>query len=110
MKKLRGFYMLNESLRRLGLKEVRELPKPLPVPHLDDIVRLAFSLIDPNLFPAPSWLLHVEAIDPKDADHASRLADEHSDKIKSYEHAEQKLAYFQGVLDWVSLQAAEESL
>ena len=99
MKGIRGFYLLNDSLRRLGLREVRELPKPPPVRSLDEIVRLAFILIDPNLFPEPSWLLHVEAIDLKDADHATRLADQHRDKVQAFEHVELKLAHFQGVLD-----------
>lgn len=75
MKDMRGFYLLNNSLRRLGLREVRELPKPPATRSLEDITRLAFTLIDRNLFPEPSWLLHVEAINVKDDDHAARLAD-----------------------------------
>lgn len=105
MKGIRGFYLLNDSLRRLGLREVRELPKPPPTPSLEDIVRLAFTLIDPNLFPEPSWLLHVEAIEPRDADHATRLADHFRDNIRSFDQVELKLAYFQGVLDRVFLEA-----
>jgi hypothetical protein len=62
-KPMRGHFLLNDSLRRLGLREVRELPKPPSARSLDDIVRLAFNLIDRNLFPEPSWLRHVEAID-----------------------------------------------
>ena len=106
MKGPRGFYLLNDSLRRLGLREVRELPKPPSAPSLEDIVRLAFTLIDRNLFPEPSWLLHVEAIDAKDADHATRLADRYRDKVEAFDHAELKLAYFQGVLDWASMEAS----
>jgi len=94
-KAMRGYYLLNDSLRRLGLRQVREMPKPPPAPSLDDIVRLAFCLIDRNLFPEPSWLLDVEAIDAKDADHAVRLANRYREKVEGFEHVELKLAYFQ---------------
>jgi hypothetical protein len=106
MKGMRGFYLLNDSLRRLGLREVRELPKPVARRSLEDIVRLAFTLIDRNLFPAPSWLLPVEAIELRDADHARNLASRYRDKVASYRHVELKLAYFHGVLDWVALEEA----
>jgi hypothetical protein len=86
MKGMRGFYLLNESLRRLGLREVRELPAEPESRSLEDIVRLAFTLIDRDLFPEPSWLLHVEAIDAKDADHARKLADQYRNKVGSYDN------------------------
>lgn len=105
-KHMRGHYLLNDSLRRLGLREARELPQPLPEPGLEEIVRLAFCLIDPRLFPAPSWLLPAEAISAKDADHAVRLAEKHRDEVEALEHVELKLAYFQGVLDAASMEAS----
>jgi hypothetical protein len=107
MKGIRGFYLLNESLRRLGLREVRELPAQPDSRSLEDVVRLAFTLIDRELFPEPSWLLHVEAIDVKDADHAQKLADQYREKVASLDSVPLKLAYFQGVLDWVSMEKVE---
>jgi hypothetical protein len=104
LKGIRGFYLLNESLRRMGLREVRELPSEPDSRSLEDIVRLAFTLIDRDLFPEPSWLLHVEAVDLKDADHATRLADRYREAVVSHDSAPLKLAYFQGVLDWVSME------
>jgi hypothetical protein len=98
-KHMRGHYLLNDSLRRLGLKEVRKLPKPPPEPGLEGIIRLAFTLIDDGLFPAPSWLLNVDAINAKDADHAVRLADQYRAAVQECSNVELKLAYFQGVLD-----------
>jgi hypothetical protein len=68
MKGIRGFYLLNASLRRLGLREVTELPQPPSTPSLEDVVRLAFALIDPDLFPKPYWMQKVESIDAKDVD------------------------------------------
>lgn len=99
MKEIPGFYLLNATLHRLGLPLVKQQPVELPTRSLEDIVRLAFTLIDRNLFPAPSWLLDVEAIDLKDADHARRMADQYRDKVQSCDQIELKLAYFAGVLD-----------
>ena len=109
LKDIEGMYLLNESLRRLGLREVKEIPKEPYARSLEDIVRLAFTLIDRELFPEPSWLLHAALIDLKDADHASKLAAQYREKVDSYDSAQLKLAYFQGVLDWVSLEEAERS-
>jgi len=103
MPELPGYYLLNATLHRLGLPLVRQLPDPPKRRSLEDIVRLAFCLIDRNLFPEPSWLLHVKAIEASDADHALRLAGRCRDTLQAFEHVELKLAYFQGVLDWASL-------
>lgn len=99
MKGIRGFYLLNASLRRLGLREVPKLPEEPATRSLEKIVRLAFSLIDPELFPPPSWLLTVEELDPKDADHARLLADQHREAATALDCAELKVAYLGGVLD-----------
>ena len=107
MKGIRGFYLLNESLRRLGLREVPGLPQDPASPGLEDIVRLAFTLIDRDLFPEPSWLLHAEGIDLKDADHAGILADRHREAVASFGSVPLKLAYFQGVLDAASMVEAD---
>jgi hypothetical protein len=50
----------------------------------------------------------VEAIDAKDADHATRLADQHRDKVESFEAAELKFSYYHGVLDWAAMEASEK--
>jgi len=104
-KAMRGHYLLNDSLRRLGLPEVRSLPTAPAQPGLEGIVRLAFSLIDRTLFPEPSWLLAADEIHAKDADHAVRLADQHRAQVEGYENAELKIAYFQGVLDWAAMES-----
>lgn len=108
LKDLRGFYKLNDSLRRLGLKEVRELPKPPSAPSMEDVMRLGFTFIDELLFPAPSWLLNAEVIDGKTADHALRLAEQHRAEVEALDHVALKMAYFQGALDAAHLMDAEE--
>jgi len=55
MAKRPGFYRLNESRCRMGLREVASLPD-VTRRSAEDLVRLAFTLIDPDLFPAPSWM------------------------------------------------------
>lgn len=65
----------------------------------EDILRLAFTMIDHELFPAPSWLLTVDALDLKDADHARLLADLHREPVNEFDSAVEKLAYFGGTLD-----------
>jgi hypothetical protein len=96
---LRGYYLLNESLQRLGSREVRELPKAPKARSLEDIARLAFTLIDPVIFPAPPWLLAVDVMDVRDFVHAEGLADNHRQQVEALEIAAEKLHYFAGVLD-----------
>jgi len=47
MKGIRGFYRLNESLKRLGLREVPCLPVEASKRSVEDILRLALNRIDP---------------------------------------------------------------
>ena len=46
MKGMRGFYLLNESLRKMGLPEVSEMPSAPRKRSLEDIARLAFTLVE----------------------------------------------------------------
>lgn len=102
MKGMRGFYLLNDSLRRLGLREVQKLPLDPERRSLEEIMRYAFTLIDRILFPEPTWASEAEVIDLRDMDHARSLADQHRDTVAGLEHHALKLQYFQGVLDGVS--------
>ena len=92
-------YYLNASLRRLGLKEVAELPKAPPQPSLENITRFAFTIIDSDLFPAPSWLRFTEMIDERVADHALLLANTHRDNVEALDDVRVKISYFQATLD-----------
>jgi hypothetical protein len=96
---VKGFYKLNDSLARLGLRPVMKLPDPLPTRTTDDIIRLAFHAIDPEVFPAPSWLLDAEAIDGADASHAELLVEKHAAHVAKLDSDREKQAYRQGVLD-----------
>lgn len=96
---MRGRYYLNRSLKKLGLPTVTELPEPACTRGLEDIARLAFTIIDPIVFPAPPWMLTEEFIDIMAADHARRMADQYREKVETCKSIEEKLAYFAGVLD-----------
>lgn len=96
---MKGHYYLNRSLSRLGLPTVAELPEEIRARGLEDIARLAFTIIDPEIFPAPPWLLPVESIDAATADHARRLADQYRDGVQAQRTTEEKLQYFAGALD-----------
>lgn len=109
-KHLKGFYHLNGSLRRLGLPEVSELPKEPALRTTEDIVRFAFAVMDPNVFPAPSWLLDVEVIDSRDTDHAALLMEKHGAALAELDSDRLKHAYMQGILDahhWMKVEAEE---
>jgi hypothetical protein len=99
MKGLRGFYRLNDSLRRLGLREVPSLPGSDTKRTTEDILQLALALIDPDVFPAPSWMLDVEVLEMRDADHARLLAEKHTEPINALATALEKIHYARGVMD-----------
>ncbi len=99
MKGLKGFYKLNESLFRMGLKPVSSLPDAPIDRTTEEIVRLAFSMIDPELFPAPSWLLSVASISGRDANHAVLISEKHSPDVLALPSHIEKIHYLQGVLD-----------
>jgi hypothetical protein len=106
MKGMRGFYLLNDSLRRLGLREVQKLPLDPERRSLEEIMRYAFTLIDRILFPEPTWANEIEVIDIRDMDHARSLANQHRVNVDGLEHHALKLQYFQGVLDGVATMEA----
>jgi hypothetical protein len=107
---IKGHYFLNRSLQQLGLPTVTKLPRAERSRSLDDIVRLAFTIIDPMLFPAPPWMLSVESIDVATVDHARRLADQHREQVTSLRTTEEKLQYFAGVLDAQVVMEADDRL
>ncbi len=98
MKGLRGYYLMNESRRRLGLSELDEVPGG-EKRSAEGLLRLGFSMIDRILFPEPAWIGLVESIDPMEYDHAIAMADRYRDSVESLASVGEKLAYFQGVLD-----------
>lgn len=105
---MRGRYLLNASLHRMKLPTVEKLPVEDLKRSLEDITRFAFTLIDSDLFPAPSWLLGVEALDAVECDHALRLAELYRDRVESYSSPQEKLGYFAGVLDAVYMTGQDE--
>ena len=98
VKGIRGFYRLNESLSRMGLREVASLPD-VTRRSAEDLVRLAFTLIDPEIFPAPSWMAREDPLDAQDVHHALRIAEQHRASVEALPTAQEKLAFLAGALD-----------
>lgn len=99
MKGIRGFYRLNESLKRLGLREAPCLPVDASKRSIEDIFRLALTMIDPTIFPMPPWAIVQEEWDLQEIDHAKHLAEMHWEAIESLESFQEKVAYVAGALD-----------
>ena len=91
----------------MGLKEVAELPKAPPQPSLENITRFAFTMIDRDLFPEPSWLLFTELIEEREADHALLLANSHRDNVEALYDVRVKMSYFHATLDVATTLDAE---
>ena len=109
-KGLRGFFKLNESLRRLGLQEETELPEWKASAHsTEDIIRLAFNAMDSQLFPGPTWLLDAETLDERDFSHASMIFQRYVAAVEALQSDREKIGYFQGVLDAAYLQEKDRS-
>ena len=98
VKGLKGFYCLNDSLRRLGMREVQSLPG-LVKRSGEDIVRLAFTLIDPEVFPAPPWMLSDEPVDVRDLEAAYWIVERCREAVEALEHPILKIQYMAGYLD-----------
>ena len=92
-KHLRGYFRLNESLCRMGLKEVPHLPEELPPRSIEEIVRMAFHLMEPDVFPAPTWMLFVEQITEAEASLARDYIEKHDLALKDCESDVLKQAY-----------------
>jgi len=99
LKGIRGFYLLNDSLRRLGLREVPSLPRDDSGPSREDLLRMAFAIIDPPLFADPLWWLTTDSVEMKDADHVNLLVATHRAAVTAYDDPHEKVAYYQGALD-----------
>ena len=97
LKGVPGYFLLNESRRLMGLPPVLDLPGEHSSHSLEDITRLAFTLIDPLTFPAPPWLLGEETIAARDFSHAGLLVERHRSKVEALENIHLKLAYFGGI-------------
>lgn len=109
MKGIRGFFLLNASLRRLGLREVPKLPEEIPARTPEEIIHLAFHVIDPEIFHPPSWLLNVQTIDEVDLHHAELIFAQHSGHVAILENDRLKYGYLQGVLDHAAMEAVDRA-
>jgi hypothetical protein len=104
--RLRGSYRLNESLLRLGLRPVSALPTKKSRSQAD-MLRWAFSDIEPKLFPIPGWALDC-AFDRFQEDAARFLVLEHGPWLATLQTDVEKQEYLAGAVDaYEELEALE---
>lgn len=101
LKGIRGFYKLNESLHRLGLREVAKLPESTAPRSIEDIVRLAFHLLDPDLIPMPAWMTvgEEDSFDFRDFEHAKHLLDLLGQEYLGLGSPAEKLSFIEGAVN-----------
>jgi len=109
LKELRGFYRLNESLRRLGLPPVDQLPRA-PAGGLDKrvLADIALDLCTPDEQPIPSELLD-QALTGDEVLEVVRLKGAYRQELSTLHSREERLAFAQGVKDaaYMSAQALQ---
>ncbi len=96
LKGLRGFYLLNESLVRLGLRPVPALPAK-QTRSRGDLLRWAFWMLDPLLFSRPGWVMNSHR-QTDDEWISALLAQVHGPRLNALGSVEEKLAYAEGAV------------
>ena len=100
IKEVQGYYLLNESLVRLGLPPVSELPAtPDAAQREKQLVELALNLAAPDVVPMPSWMLTDDRLTAHEKSHVALLAMHHHRKMQDITLLPDRLDYLQGVLD-----------
>lgn len=99
IKGVKKYYALNESLKRLGLREVErplifESKRPL-----EEIARLAFWIIDPDHFLEPSWASEEHELNENETRIAAEIIETHESNLLSFENPALRIQYAQGVID-----------
>ena len=116
--KLYGARLFNVASVREHLAKQEAMEASFKVPELpveplsrtsEDMIRLAFHAIDPDVFQPPSWLLDVEVIPNNDADHATLLIEKYAESVVALGSDWEKHGYLQGVLDANYLRVADKA-
>ena len=84
---------------RFGLREISCLPVNASKRSIEDILRLALTMIDWAVFPMPPWAVVQEELDLQEIDHAKQLVEMDREAIESLESFQEKVAYGAGALD-----------
>ena len=100
IKEVQGYYLLNESLVRLGLPPVSGLPlTPDAAGRERQLVELAMSLAAPDVVPVPSWMLTDDRLTAHEKSHVGLLAMHHYRNMQNITLQPDRLDYLKGVLD-----------
>ena len=97
----RGYYKLNTSLARLGLKGVSAIPRAGGVGPVE-VTALALWMAAPDLCPCPPWMLDLEPTQDQSRT-ATAQAEIFRRELGSLESVAEKREFIQGVLDMAYL-------
>jgi hypothetical protein len=100
IKEVQGYYLLNESLVRLGLPHVSELPAtPDAAQRERQLLEFAMSLAAPDVVAQPSWMLGDDRLTDHEKSHVALLALHHQREMADLTLQPVRLAYVRGVFD-----------
>jgi hypothetical protein len=101
IKEVQGYYLLNESLVRLGLPPVSELPAtPDAAQREVQLAELAMRLAAPDVVRPPRWMLGDVILTDHEKSHVALLAMFHQRQMEDVTERPEREAYVDGVLDF----------
>jgi hypothetical protein len=101
---VQGYYLLNESLVRLGLPPVSELPAtPDAAQREIQLVELALHLVAPDVARSPRWMLGNPKLTDPEKSHVALLAMHHQREMEGLTERAVRAAYIDGVLDFFEI-------
>lgn len=113
LKEVQGYYLLNESLVRLGLPHVSELPAtPDAAQRERELLEFAMRMAAPDVVDTPRWILRKgEKLTAHEKSHMVLLAMHHGRKMETITSPHERLAYVRGVFaprsDWPGSERAD---
>lgn len=98
LKGLRGYYCLNESLVRLGMKPVTEISRKV-APTAEEIGRFALWVIEPELFICPARFMEdFPALLSHEYEKVLEIGRQCEPELAKLDHDRLKIAYGQGMI------------
>lgn len=113
VEEVQGYYLLNESLARLGLPPVNEVPAPPDAAQRErELLEFAMRMAAPDVVDTPRWIRRKgEDLTAHEKSHMVLLAMYHRKKMETITSPQERLAYVRGVFaprtDWPGSEMAD---